>query len=401
MRLSVRLFILFLGLNVISAKGAVSLDYYCEFYEQCRIAFADSARDFVATLPALEQSKAQVGNWKVPSPTDTHLLIDYFYLPARDKAEHLIVLTSGVHGIEGFAGSAVQNWFIHEVLPTLDRSNTGFLLIHGVNPYGFKNERRVTENNIDLNRNFDTDRKLFDFRNEGYEQLNNLLNPEGAVSDGLLSSPAFFLKTGTSLLHESMETLHEATLEGQYEYPKGISFGGKDFEPQKTILEPILLDLSKPYPEVLVLDLHTGYGNRGVLHLFSSPSDNRDAQSAARAILADYKVEQASQEDLSGDFSTYVARLLSSQGKLAVPMVLEYGTLNTLSFYGQVESLRRLVIENEWHWYGAKTWFSDKEVRYQFREMYFPSSSRWRQSVLDTSASEIPVFISRFVNRSH
>ncbi len=32
--------------------------------------------------------------------------------------------------------------------------NTGALLIHALNPYGFAWTRRVTEDNVDLNRNF-------------------------------------------------------------------------------------------------------------------------------------------------------------------------------------------------------------------------------------------------------
>ena len=56
---------------------------------------------------------------------------------APGRAEHLIVLTSGVHGAEGFLGASVQ----HRVLERLARSGlpdgTGVALIHAVNPWGF------------------------------------------------------------------------------------------------------------------------------------------------------------------------------------------------------------------------------------------------------------------------
>jgi len=60
---------------------------------------------------------------------------------------------SGIHGIEGFAGSAVQ-------LALLDKWNRGELdgkptivLVHVMNPFGMANWRRWNENSVDLNRN--------------------------------------------------------------------------------------------------------------------------------------------------------------------------------------------------------------------------------------------------------
>jgi len=64
----------------------------------------------------------------------------------------MLVLISGTHGIEGFAGSACQAGILHagiELPP-----DTGLLLVHAINPYGFAWGRRVNEDNVDLNRNF-------------------------------------------------------------------------------------------------------------------------------------------------------------------------------------------------------------------------------------------------------
>src|ERR1041385_4935000 len=93
------------------------LSYYCEFYEQCRLQFTQAAHAYVSSLPQNEQAAAQVGNWTVPSKVDEHLLTDYLYLPAKEKTENLIVISSGVHGVEAFAGSAIQKWFLTELLP--------------------------------------------------------------------------------------------------------------------------------------------------------------------------------------------------------------------------------------------------------------------------------------------
>ncbi len=63
-----------------------------------------------------------------------------------------VVVTSGLHGIEGFFGSAVQLAWLgsRAILP--DRG--AVVLVHALNPYGFAHHRRVDADNVDLNRNF-------------------------------------------------------------------------------------------------------------------------------------------------------------------------------------------------------------------------------------------------------
>lgn len=66
-----------------------------------------------------------------------------------------VVHTSGVHGVEGYAGSAIQISFLKYILPNilLRKSYPTFIIIHSINPYGMANYRRFNENNVDLNRN--------------------------------------------------------------------------------------------------------------------------------------------------------------------------------------------------------------------------------------------------------
>ena len=82
------------------------------------------------------------------------LYIDTIYVPSRGDQTNLIVLTTGVHGIEGYIGSVMLDVFWDEVYGTLDQNNTGVLVVANVNPYGMKYHRRYNENNVDLNRNF-------------------------------------------------------------------------------------------------------------------------------------------------------------------------------------------------------------------------------------------------------
>jgi hypothetical protein len=62
-------------------------------------------------------------------------------------AESLFIVCSGTHGI-------CQTGFIGEGVIDARPRSVAVLLAHAVNPfYGFSHIRRVTENNVDLNRN--------------------------------------------------------------------------------------------------------------------------------------------------------------------------------------------------------------------------------------------------------
>ena len=89
-----------------------------------------------------------------PSPgrLGEELAIDVLTMGPHD-ADSVLVIVSGTHGVEGFAGSALQRWW-------LDRSadarpeGVRVTVVHALNPVGFSWVRRVNEDNVDLNRNF-------------------------------------------------------------------------------------------------------------------------------------------------------------------------------------------------------------------------------------------------------
>src|SRR6266480_1237015 len=70
-----------------------------------------------------------------------------------DQAEKVLVLISGTHGVEGFCGSACQSAAVTQGLFGDLPPGLAGVMIHAINPYGFMHCRRVTEYNVDLNRN--------------------------------------------------------------------------------------------------------------------------------------------------------------------------------------------------------------------------------------------------------
>ena len=120
----------------------------------------------------------------------------------------------------GFCGSAIQLALLKS--PPKLAADTAILLVHAINPHGFAWIRRVTEDNVDLNRNFvDFSKPLPE--NPGYDELADALLPNtwtdaslGAARDAL---EAYRAKHGE-------RAFVTGTGGGQYKHPRGLFFGG-------------------------------------------------------------------------------------------------------------------------------------------------------------------------------
>lgn len=376
--------IAYLSLNTFSPDDpevevdAQKLAYFQKSYEESRKAFVDQSEKLKNKYQGI-----QIFSSKVPSKIDQDLSMEFCYLPAQKKTEKLLILTSGVHGVEGFVGSAVQQMFMNEVLELEMLDEVGILMVHGINPYGFKYTRKVTENNIDFNRNCDVEKSLFQFKNEGYNDLADMLNPVGEVNSASFRNKFFMVDIVNRLLQESMSTLRQAALQGQYQHAKGIYYGGSEFEPQLGTLGEIFKTYAKDYNMVFNIDLHTGYGERGTSHLFPNPIKDEKVKSSLEEIFEGYKIDWGDSDDfylINGSFTDYIGKLFPE--KYYMPMLLEYGTLNSQTTLGSVKSIHNMILENQGANYGFKNPEDKIKVEESFMEMYNPSSEKWRTKIM-------------------
>jgi len=365
------------------------LKYYKDSYIECRAAFREKGAKLKSQFDSVETFPVEV-----KSNTDKDLTIDVCYVPATGKKTRLLILTSGIHGIEGYVGSAVQQMVMEEFIKPELLSGTGVLFVHAMNPYGFKYSRRVTENNVDLNRNSDIDSSLFANENKGYHELYGMLNPNDKANTGSLRNQLFMLVAFEKMISKSMSALRQAILQGQYQHPEGLYFGGKTFEPQLRSIAPLLVKYGKDYDKVLEIDLHTGYGELGTLHVFPNPVKDPKVKSAIKQVFSGYKIDWADTEGfytITGSFSDFVGKLFP--GKLCLPTSFEYGTLNSQTTMGSIHSIHNMILENEGFHYGYTTNESTAQIRENFREMYYPSSLSWRSKVInDTRKMMISTF---------
>lgn len=355
------------------------LSYFRETYEDSRDDFFSRCDFLSRSIPGIKKQKIYLASKK-----KSDLTIDICRVPSS-RQDKLLIITTGLHGSEGYATSAVMRRMMDILSSKTNRPE--LLFIHGINPFGMKIFRRTTENNVDLNRNFEITNDLFSIKNSGYEEMNDFLNPKSPSDLTSWKDQFFALRAIFKIALNGTEKLRQAVLQGQYEYAKGIYFGGKTFEPQKDILEEIFLSVIRNRKVVLLVDLHTGYGERGKSHLFPNPPSSEHVRYLTEKVFAGYKTDWGDTKDFYttyGDLISYVGKLMPP-GTNYIPMALEYGTLNSQTTKGTIDSIHRMILENQSYFYGCVKPEDCQEIRTQFREMFYPSSPAWRSHIMEDS----------------
>lgn len=362
------------------------LAHFSSSYDEGRRRFLESTRG----LP-LDTQRAR---WHVPSKTETDLSVDTVYLPATAPDANLLVMLSGVHGLEGYAGSAIQSMFIEEILPRLDRRRFGVLLVHALNPYGFKHHLRNTENHVNLNRNCSTRPDLYRERNGDSLRMSERFIPRAAV-DSMTCRLVQARNEREGRIHfedVSMDSFIKAVGVGQWENPAGLEFGGFGNEPQVADLIAELRGRMPEYRDVLLFDLHTGLGERGRLHLLTGDVEGSVDPSFFAELFdpaADRAIYDYTSADTEGFYKTLGATNnifpeLARPGQRVCALTMEFGTLGH-GLDDQVRSLNQWLLEHQGTHYGYANTDLGARIRADYLEKFFPAAPEWRMRVLATS----------------
>lgn len=195
-------------------------------------------------------------------------------------ASRLLLVSSGCHGVEGYCGSGVQVAALRDAAWLQQAATAGVtvLFLHAVNPYGFSHIRRVTHENVDLNRNFqDFGRPLPD--NPAYRELHPLLVPE-QWPPGLLNKASI----AWYIARRGMKAMQAAVSGGQYAFADGLFYGGREPTWSNVTLRQVLRTHAGQARQLGWIDLHTGLGPTGHGELgYAGRADDAAGLARARA----------------------------------------------------------------------------------------------------------------------
>ncbi|NPA06610.1 MAG: DUF2817 domain-containing protein [Chloroflexi bacterium] len=296
--------------------------------------------------------------------------------PATKHATQALILTAGLHGIEGHVGVAVLDLLLRAHLPGHLAATTDLYIVPLVNPWGMAHSRRVNAHNVDLNRNVWPPETPIQIENPAYDRLRAFLNPKGPVKPQ--DRWQFFVRTARALIQtRGTAALRSASLQGQSRYPRGVFFAGQRVEPEIRALQH-LLTRAMQRPRVFHIDIHTGYGPRDQLTLVAPQNEPRSLDEL-RQIYRYPHVDRVASETfyaIQGDLGSYVITLGQKVGTAAQTIALEFGTWGD-GLVAQMRSLRAVVLENQLYHFGASRPETATWVRDEFRELFFPQRPEW------------------------
>lgn len=345
--------------------------------------------DYEAVCNHLASLSTELGAELARHPLDEGegLYIDSFYLAAEGRKENLIVLTTGVHGIEGYIGAVMLDVFFGEIWPDLDRENTGVLVVANVNPYGMKHYRRYNENNVDLNRNFILAWSGFDLTsNKDYPKVDTFLGPEGKMGNAFWHEAGFWLSLAKTALAEGADTVSDALLTGQYEYPQGVYYGGTEDQASTVYLKDVFSKcLDSDYENIVHIDIHSGYGPRYDMVIFNSVFETMTEAESREAFGYDFIIAHDSEAfyATTGDTTDFFYRLAQQKqtDTELFSTCFEFGTIGD-AFFDTILSLKYTVDENRNHWYPTDNATTAQVVRENYMELFYPTETQWRKETV-------------------
>jgi hypothetical protein len=361
-------------------NGSTGSDPYSPDYVTARRRFRDAAARLGWRLESFPV--------KAPHPAGQELAIDAAATPGGCDDGRAVVVSGGLHGVEGFLGSAVQvalleRWAAEGGSPRTPR----LVFLHALNPYGFACLRRANEDNVDPNRNFLADGEAYGGSPKVYAAIERFLCPRRPPSRW----EPFTLKALLAIARYGKPALKQAIAGGQYDFPRGLFYGGAAPSRTYRILREHLPRLLVGCDRVVHFDFHTGLGRWAACKLLVDyPLTDKQ-----RATLTDWFGAgsfEAGDPNLTsyhaqGSFDHWCAELIPGCDYLHV--CAEFGT------YGPIRMLAGLRAENRAHHWGKPTDACTLRAKERIKELFCPASPDWRGRALATGVGLVETAVRR------
>lgn len=342
---------------------------FSETYQQAREAFVNTA-----IQSGYELKKYVLPNLKGAEGEELSMDVASYMHPLTRK---LFIVNSGLHGIEGFYGSAMQTeWLAKHSITSLP-PGVGLLFIHASNPYGFSHLRRVNEENMDLNRNFiDFNKPLS--ANPGYAKLQSAIIPKNwfSRSQQIRANTALGLAKLKDTLTKSRSYFFEPIAGGQYSDSKGIFYGGDHPAWTNGTLQQILAETAASVPslqQVTFMDLHSGLGKKGTIEAYSGVAESHSVHQRITSWLSNIINIISAPYQVSGP-GCYIV-----PSHFPRAMVTSFGIeCGTEPLWTVLNALRA----DSWLYkYGDDTHPKKDEIKQNIKSAFYPKEKAWRDEI--------------------
>lgn len=338
-------------------------------YAQARAKFLAAAAG--AGLPVTAHVHPRTGR-------DGEVLAMDVVLDGSKDADKLLIVSSACHGVEGYCGSGVQVYALHDEAWRAKARAQGVavLYVHALNPFGFSHVRRTTHENVDLNRNFQDFSQPLPV-NEAYRTIHPLLLPQHwpPDADNAAAIAAFIQKHGAGAFQSAVSS-------GQHEFPDGLFFGGTEPTWSNRTIRQVLRDSGQVARKIAWIDLHTGLGPSGVGERIFACKDDQAALARARQWWGGNGATPVTSIYDGSSTSAFLTGLMWMSAYQECPqaeytgLAMEYGTL---PFPEVTQALRAE------HWLNIHSEASPalaKQIKQQMMDAFYSDTDVWKDRII-------------------
>ncbi len=299
------------------------------------------------------------------------LFIDTATSGPRDAGTALLLI-SGTHGVEGYFGSGVQTGLLREGVAARVPRGARLVMLHALNPYGFSWDRRVDEDNTDINRNFAD--HAHPPVNDDYAQLAEWIVPADITPEAMKAANARLREYRRK--HGSL-ALQAAISRGQYAFPRGLYFGGVRESWPAAMLKDVFREELAHISRLVAIDFHTGLGESGAAEMIVEHEPDSPAYVRAKKLWGARVRSSAGGESISppltGTIDDWVARRMGARELTFA--ALEVGTQSPRAVF---DALRK---DNWLHGNGGLAHPEAPAIKRQIRAAFYPDTAEWKRRV--------------------
>ena len=313
------------------------------------------------------------------------LATDVVRVGAAD-AKRLLILSSACHGVEGYCGSGVQVALLNDSkrLTQLASSGIALLIVHALNPHGFSFWRRVTNEGVDLNRNFHDFGKPLP-ANPEYAELDALLLPSvWPPANNDAAALAYLAKNG-------LPKFQAIVSRGQHTHPKGLFFGGTAPTWSNQTVRKLLREHGQSLTHLGWIDLHTGLGPSGYGERIHAGRDDAVALARARAWWGGAEKTSSNTSGKTPVTSIFDGTSVSAKltGLMATAVydecpnaeytgiAMEYGTVPVL------EVMNAMRGDHWLHLHPEAPAEQARAIRQRMRDAFYTDTDLWKQQIVE------------------
>lgn len=290
-----------------------------------------------------------------------------------ETAERVLIVTSAVHGVEGFCGSAAMTAWLHSGDCMQAAEGTRVILIHALNPYGFAWLRRVNEDNVDLNRNFINHEEMLP-DSTAYGSLHSKLVPQRWNED---VAAGIRRMLSQHVARNGLLSMQALVCSGQYKHRDGLFYGGTQATWSHRVLKNILRSSTATAKHIVLLDFHTGLGTYGTPELIcAKPADN---------CVKNWFTDKLSCAQLGNAIGPKLSGTIGYGLRQAAPAANVYSITVEFGTYDVYRVLLAIIADNWLHLRGHVQSEMGQRIKQEVRSSFYPDQDDWCEPVLKRS----------------